>query len=428
MQRIEEIGRDLSSYILLSSLEHKSLKKKRKMNIKNCKWLALALVVCFASCDPEEQVTDITQFPRIKIENQTVNENSGSTEIFVELTWAYGETVTVDYKAEILEGGQAKPNVDFIGSEGTLTFEPGELINALPIEVVDDIISESDEKFQITLSNPVLGKLLNTQAIITILDEDENVVIDGSGYDAPTIYQGYQRIWEDEFDGDEIDSDVWCYDIGGHGWGNNELQHYTDRGTNSFQTQGYMFIEAREEKFGENDYTSARLLSRDKMEFKYGRVDIRAKLPKGKGIWPALWMLGGNFDEIGWPRCGEIDIMELIGSQPNVVHGTVHFYGSSNTNESDGKSTFLTGGEEFSDEFHVFSVVWNEDYIEWRLDGVRFHSIVPDDLNGGDWPFNEEFFLIMNVAVGGNWPGSPNASTVFPQQMLIDYVRLYQLV
>lgn len=390
--------------------------------------MVLALGVCFAACDPEEQVTDITQFPRIKIENQTVNENSGNAEVLVQLTWEYDKAVTVDYVAEEVDGGLAVPNGDFIGLSGTLTFEPGELTKALPIEIVDDIILESDEKFQVVLSNPVLGKLLNTQAIITIIDEDTEVFIDDTGYEAPTVYQGYERIWSDEFTGDEIDKEVWGYDLGGDGWGNNELQHYTDRSVNSFQTQGYLFIEAKEEKFGAQDYTSARMLSKDKMEFQYGRVDFRAKLPKGKGIWSALWMLGANFDDVGWPRCGEIDIMELIGSEPKLVHGTAHFFGSSNTNESNGSSKFLTGGQDYSDEFHVYSIVWTENKVEWRVDGVKFHTITPADLNGGDWAFNNEFFLIMNVAVGGNWPGSPDDSTIFPQRMLVDYVRLYQLI
>ncbi len=398
------------------------------MIIKNYRWLALAFFVCFVSCDPEEQVTDITQFPRIKIESQTVNENSGTSEILVQLTWAYDQTVTVDYIAEKFQDGLAEPNVDFVETSGTLTFAPGEITKPLPIEIVDDIILESDEKFQITLSNPVLGKLLNTQAIITIIDEDTEVFIDGSGFDAPEIYQGYQRVWEDEFSGDVIDLDSWGYNIGGDGWGNNELEFYTDRGINSFQTQGYLFIEAREEKFGGRDYTSARLLSQDKQEFQYGRIDIRAKLPKGKGIWPAIWMLGSNFDEVGWPRCGEIDIMELIGSEPKIVHGTAHFLGGSNSHESNGSSTFLSGGQDFSDEFHVFSIVWLEDYIEWRLDGKKYHSITPSTINGGDWPFNNKFFFILNVAVGGNWPGSPNATTVFPQRMLVDYIRVYQLI
>ncbi len=398
------------------------------MMIKNCKWMILALVVLFTSCDPEEQVTDVTQFPRIKIEDQSVNENSGEGEILVQLTWEYDQPVSVDYLAEELDGGQAVPNGDFIGLSGTLTFEPGEMTKAIPIQIVDDIILESDEKFQITLSNPVLGKLLNTNAVITIIDEDTEVFIDGSGYEAPEVYQGYMRVWEDEFSADEIDTDTWCYDLGGHGWGNNELQHYTDRSVNSFQTQGYLFIEAKEEKFGDNDYTSARLKSQDKLSFQYGRIDFRAKLPKGQGIWPALWMLGSSFSDVGWPRCGEIDIMELIGSSPKIVHGTAHFLAATGGNDNRGGSTFLSGGNDFSDEFHVFSIVWYEDYIEWRVDGKKYFSITPEDLNGAEWPYNDEFFFIMNVAVGGNWPGSPNSSTVFPQRMLVDYVRVYQLV
>lgn len=402
--------------------------KNKEMNIKNYRWFILAIIVSFSACDSEEPVTDITQFPRIKIEDQTVQENDSSAEILVQLTWEYNQTVTVDYKAEVVEDGFAQENIDFAGLSGTISFAPGELTKAVPVEIIDDIKAESNEKFQITLSNPVFGKLLNTQAIITIEDEDTSVIIDGSGYDAPTIYQGYERIWEDEFSASEIDQSVWGYDIGGNGWGNQELQFYTDRATNSFQDQGYLFIEAKEEKFGENDYTSARLLSQNKFDFKYGRVDIRARLPKGQGIWPALWMLGSNFQTVGWPKCGEIDIMELIGSQPKIVHGTVHFLGSDGVNDRKGNSTFLSGGGDFSDEFHVFSIVWIEDYIEWRIDGVRYHSVTPEDLDGGDWPFNNEFFFILNVAVGGQWPGSPDNTTIFPQQMLVDYVRLYQLI
>ena len=397
------------------------------MKFKNYNWAILALILCVVSCDEKEQVTDITQFPRIKIENQSIKENGGGSGVEVLLTWAYEQPVTVDYTTENLDNGIAQAGVDFVGETGTITFQPGELVQSIPVNIIDDIFTESDEKFQITLSNPVLGRLLNTTAIITIEDEDEELTIDGSGYEAPEVYQGFQRVWEDDFSGNEIDTDVWGYNIGGDGWGNQELQYYTDSPTNSFQTQGYLFIEAKEEQIGNNNYTSARLLSKDKFDTRYGRVDIRARLPKGQGLWPALWMLGSNFDTVGWPRCGEIDIMELIGSQPNLVHGTCHYLADSGVNDKNGGNKLLTGGGDFSDEFHVFSIVWREDYIEWRMDGQKFHSVTPDDING-DWPYNNDFFFILNVAVGGEWPGSPDASTVFPQQMLIDYIRLYKLV
>lgn len=395
------------------------------------KYLRFAMMIMVAlmvvSCGDDEPATDIIQFPRIKIENQSFGENVGSAQIEVLLTWAYTEDVTVKYAAEELDDASAVAGVDFEGVSGTLVIPAGSTVGIIDLPLTDDFIAEQDEKLQIILSEPVLGKLLNTTGIITITNDDTEVVIDGSGYIAPEAYQGYLREWETNFDGDAIDQSLWTHEIGGGGWGNNELQYYTDRSTNSFQTAGYLFIEAKEETFGDRDYTSARLVSKDKFEPQYGRIDIRAKLPKGKGLWPALWMLGQDFQEVGWPSCGEIDIMELIGSSPKIVHGTAHYLSDNNGPQFRGSSTFLQGGGDFSDEFHVFSIVWRENYIEWRMDGQKFHSLTPADLDGV-WPFNDGFFFIMNVAVGGDWPGSPDANTVFPQRMLVDYIRLYKLV
>lgn len=379
------------------------------------------------SCDPEEQVTDITQFPRMKVENQSVLENIGTANVSVELTWAYTQEVTVEYEIMVAENGEAESGQDFEGQTGKLTFPVGSLTADISVTIIDDVISEPNEKFQVVLSNPVYGKLLNSTAIITIENDDSSLNVDGSGYEAPELYQGYLRAWEEDFSAGAIDASIWTHEIGGNGWGNSELQYYTDKPTNSFQAAGYLFIEAKEQTIGSNDYTSARLISQDKFEFEYGRVDIRAKLPKGKGLWPALWMLGHDFGEVGWPRCGEIDIMELIGSSPKIVHGTAHYFGDNNSHQFQGGSTFLSGGGDYSDAFHVYSIIWRENYIEWQVDGKKFHTLTPSDIEG-EWPFNDEFFFILNVAVGGQWPGNPDASTIFPQQMLVDYIRLYQLV
>lgn len=386
--------------------------------------LAIGFVIC--GCDQEEQVTDLTQFPRVKILDQAVLENEAAN-IEVQLTWAYEQDVKVDYEVTSQDNGLADPDDDFIEEKGTITIPKGNTVGFIPVTIINDVITEADEKFKVILSNPVYGKLINSEATITILNDDEELVIDGSGYVAPELYQGYLRVWEEDFSGANIDTDIWTHEIGGDGWGNQELQYYTDRLSNSFQSGGYLLIEAKEESFGNNAYTSARLVSQDKYEFEFGRVDIRARLPKGKGLWPALWMLGQDFKEVGWPTCGEIDIMELIGSQPKIIHGTAHYQSTNDGAKSNGNSTFLSGGGDYSDEFHVFSIIWRENYIEWQVDGKKFHTLTPNDIDG-EWPYNDAFFLILNVAVGGQWPGSPDATTVFPQQMIVDYIRLYQLV
>ncbi|GLR17635.1 family 16 glycosylhydrolase [Portibacter lacus] len=392
--------------------------------MKNTLYIFLLILIASA-CDKEETITDIVQFPRIKVVDTSFAENEAAT-ISIGLTWAYTSPVSVKYELLEMENKSAEAGLDFVSAKGEVMFSPGDTVVQIDVDIIDDIVSEQDEKFRIQLSEPLYGELLNTEAILTIVNDDSEIVIDGSGYDAPSSYQGLERVWEDDFLGNDINSDYWTHETGNNGWGNNELQNYTDNAKNSFVSAGYLFIEAKEENFEGSNYTSARMKTEDKYEMKYGRIDIRAKLPEGKGIWPALWMLGGNFQEVDWPKCGEIDIMELIGSQPKIAHGTAHFGNSPGDKGSLTKSTFLSGGKKFSEEFHVFSMIWREDYLEWLVDGKSFHIIRPADLGEYAWPFNEEFFFIFNVAVGGDWPGSPNETTVFPQRMLVDYVRVYQ--
>ncbi len=185
-----------------------------------------------------------------------------------------------------------------------------------------------------------------------------------------------------------------------------------------------MVIEAKKESFGGREYTSSKIVSRGKKTFKFGRIDIRAKLPYGKGIWPALWMLPEKNVFGGWPRSGEIDIMELVGHEPGKTHGTVHFGpGPGSTQIS--RSYSLPSGR-FNDQFHVFSVEWKEDQIRWCMDDVLFSTVNKADVGTATYPFNEEFFFIINLAVGGNWPGNPDATTSFPQWLIVDYVRVFQ--
>ncbi|MCC6727235.1 MAG: family 16 glycosylhydrolase [Saprospiraceae bacterium] len=309
-----------------------------------------------------------------------------------------------------------------MSASGTLTFATGETEKTIDIALLGDACLEADELFTISLSNPENGSLKASSILATILNDD--VPSGEAGYTSPDSYAGYTLVWADEFNGPSIDLTNWTYDIGrgSNGWGNNELQYYTDRPANNYIEDGKLVIEAKQESFGGASYTSSRLKTQGLQSFKFGRIDIRAKLPYGKGIWPALWMLGDNINAVSWPKCGEIDIMEVIGSEPNKLHGTVH-WDNNGSHAQYGQST-LAPSCTFADEYHVFSLIWDEQSIKWLLDDVQYNvvDITPSGLS----EFKENFFFIFNVAVGGNWPGSPDGSTKFPQQMKVDYVRVFQ--
>jgi beta-glucanase (GH16 family) len=230
-------------------------------------------------------------------------------------------------------------------------------------------------------------------------------------------------VWRDEFDGTAVNAAFWTHETGNgtEGWGNRELQYY--RAENTEVKDGLLTITARKESFGGKDYTSSRLKTQDKKIFKYGRFDIRAKLPKGQGIWPAIWMLGNNISTLNWPLSGEIDIMEMIGGpgRDNTSHGTLHY--DNNGHASNTKSYTLPSGI-FNDKFHLFSLVWTASSIQWMVDNEVFYTV--DISSSVHNEFHNQFFLLLNVAVGGNWPGSPDSSTTFPQQMVVDYVRVFQ--
>ena len=262
---------------------------------------------------------------------------------------------------------------------------------------------------------------------VTVLVDSSSSGTSGApatGYSTPLSYSGMTLVWNDEFEGSSLSSD-WTFDIGtgNWGWGNNELQYYTNQ--NIQLIDGILKITAKSEIFNSQNYTSTRIKTQGLKSWKYGRVDVRAALPYGQGIWPAIWMLGDNITTAGWPACGEIDIMEMIGgagANDRTAHGTAH-WSSNGSHAQFGNSTVLPNGR-FSDEFHVFSIIWNQNSITWLMDDVVYNTlnVTPAELS----EFQEKFFLIMNVAVGGNWPGNPDASTVFPQTMYVDYVRIFQ--
>ncbi|WP_433268676.1 family 16 glycosylhydrolase [Micromonospora vinacea] len=235
--------------------------------------------------------------------------------------------------------------------------------------------------------------------------------------------------WQDEFNspaGTPVDQNKWRFDTGGGGWGNNERQYYTNSTSNAVHDgQGNLVITARRDNpanyqchYGRCEYTSARLLTAATFTQTYGRFEARIKIPRGQGIWPAFWMLGTGG---GWPDAGEIDVMENIGREPNTVYGTVHGPGYSGGGGITGSRTL---GAPLADTFHTFRVDWEPNVITWYVDGVQYHRVDPARLGGSRWVFDHPFFMILNVAVGGNWPGYPDGTTQFPQQMLVDYVRV----
>ncbi|GAB4243279.1 MAG: hypothetical protein Kow0027_02270 [Saprospiraceae bacterium] len=360
--------------------------------------------------------------PTVTIDHLTRFEgNEDNTFDFsVRLSAASKEQVSVDYETE---DRSAEAGEDYEATSGTLVFSPGETQKVVSVLVYGDTLKEGDEEFNLKLLNPVNCELSSSGAIGTIRNDDTYLPVDDQGYVTPDSYAGWNLVWRDEFNGTTIDPANWKHETGNHGWGNNELQYYTDRPDNSYISDGKLVIEAKKENFGGSQYTSARMISAGLQEFQYGRIDIRAKLPEGKGIWPALWMLGSDFWTTGWPNCGEIDIMEIVGHEPSTVHGTAHWGDFSGNHVSYGNSTTLSSGK-FSDEFHVFTIIWDNEKIRWFLDDNLYNTldITPSALS----EFHQPFFFIFNIAVGGNWPGSPDGTTVFPQYMYVDYIRVFQ--
>jgi beta-glucanase (GH16 family) len=233
-------------------------------------------------------------------------------------------------------------------------------------------------------------------------------------------------VMSDEFDvNGKPNSEIWNYNIGtgNNGWGNGELQNYTDRTENVTVQNGVLLITARKESFNGSSYTSARLLTKGKFEQAYGRYEARIRVPYGQGIWPAFWLLGANSDTVLWPQCGEIDIMEYRGQNPTTILGTVHGPGYSGGNSI--SKSYNLFNDRFDTGFHIYGIEWGPEYINFYVDDVLYNQITPSDVTG-EWVFDKPFYIIINLAVGGSFVGAPNSETVFPQTMLVDYVRVYK--
>ena len=269
--------------------------------------------------------------------------------------------------------------------------------------------------------NTVLAAIYSLLLIILSGCEKENV--------QKLEQRNWQLVWSDEFNGVagvSPDATKWKYDIGtgNNGWGNAELEYYTNRTSNaSLDGNGNLAITAKSEMYAGSAFTSARIKTLGFFEQTYGRIEARIKTPWGPGVWPAFWMIGSNESTIGWPQCGEIDIMELRGQKPNIISGTVHgpgYSGSASITKS-----FALENSRYDVDFHVFAVEWGKDYIDFFVDSTLYQRITPDKLTG-TWVFDHPFYLILNVAVGGNYLGFPTSQTPFPQSMLVDYIKVYK--
>lgn len=338
-------------------------------------------------------------------------------------------TVPVSVKYTVVNGTATSPG-DFTAASGTVNFPAATVSQQVEVQIKGDPTDtrKNNLEFTVELSNPT-GCVIGVQSAKgTIITENGlNLATDNGGPTSPMTYPGMTLVWNDEFSGAALNLNDWNQEIGNGsgGWGNNELEYYTNSTKNTFVSNGNLIIEARKESISGFNYSSGRMTTQNKKNFTFGRIDIRAKLPVGKGIWPALWMLGANINTVGWPACGEIDIMELIGTFPSRTHGTMHWKPVVGTNTSKGAEFNLPGGN-FSQQFHVFSIIWTTDTIKWLVDDQLFLTNTKADVGAANYPFNAPEFFIFNVAVGGNWPGPPDGTTVFPQRMFVDYVRVFQ--
>ena len=391
---------------------------------------AIAIISSFffvcTACGKSDNSNNTPVLSSLLVGNITQVRNSNEPTIFhfvIDINPVNAKDISVNYTTK---DGTAVSGKDYTAVSGTLTIPAKQFTGFIDVIVTADSLRQDDQIFTLELSSPVNAKLPASKATGTIQNMGTYIPVENTGYTSALSYTGMTLVWSDEFSSKILNAANWTYETGGSGWGNNELEYYTNSQNNTFLTGGYLIIEARKETMSTNNYTSARIISKDKKTFTYGRIDIRAKLPKGQGLWPAIWMLGNNISQpgYGWPACGEIDIMELLGQNSQNVYGTVHWgISGQGSTHIGGNYTISTG--DFSSSFHVFSLQWDTTRLTFLVDDVAYFTANKTDVSG-DYPFDKPFFFIMNVAVGGNWPGSPNSSTSFPQRMIVDYVRVFQ--
>lgn len=392
--------------------------------------LVMVIMCCVLSCKKSDSnPAPAAVVPVIKIDNASQPRTTTGSVMNFNVTINKTTTVPVSVDYTLVDGTATAPK-DYTAATGTVTIPASQSSAQLTVQIKGDPSDtrQSNLEFKVQLSNAKACTIgVNAATGIIITENGTNLTTDNTGYTTPLTYPGYTLAWADEFSVTALDGTVWNQETGNgaSGWGNNELEYYTSDVKNTFLSNGNLVIEARKESINGFNYSSGRMTTQNKKNFKFGRIDIRAKLPVAKGLWPALWMLGENITTVSWPACGEIDIMELIGNFPSRTYGTMHWKNVSGTNTNKGSEYNLSSGD-FSQQFHVFSLIWTQDTLKWLVDDQNFLTTTKADVGAANYPFNDPQFLLFNVAVGGNWPGSPDANTVFPQRMFVDYVRVFQ--
>jgi len=420
----------------------------------------LGFLLLFSGCDKKNDIPDFTaNFSYSFIDDNHVQFTNTSSGEYYSMIWNFGngvvDTTTERNKTYVSyypEAGQFNPSLRITNYYG----ENKSVSKAVSIASTDLVVSFSAEvdpdypnyimltntsqgnydSFKWTYRSMEVENEMNFTAYFPFAGDYEiglSVSVNNQEFssnqsvviaqDDPEIVSNL--VWSEEFEYTGLpETSNWNIETGGDGWGNDELQYYTNNENNIMVENGLLKITAREESFGGRDYTSGRITTQNKFDFKYGRAEARIKLPYGQGMWAAFWMLGTNINSVGWPACGEIDIMEMVGGTggDNTCHATLH-WDNAGENAVYGESYSLSSGN-LSDNFHVYSVVWNDQKISAYIDDIEYFNadITPAELS----EFQKNFFIVLNLAVGGTWPGPPDATTVFPQTMQVDYVRVYQ--
>ncbi len=395
--------------------------------------LCIYLLPFISSCiDESDGTAGKLNLPVLHVSDVTTTEGDEDKIIHLDVTLTGDNTTNIIVTVAAIPGSAVTPDDYTLLNGGQMQFSKGETTKTIDIRIKADEGKEPQESFQLKLYNPLNCIIERDLITVTINDDDDNIAgltIPSGGASSPDHYDGYNLVWRDEFVGDVLNSADWSFENGNGcpdncGWGNNEGEYY--RSDNTSIVNGHLVITAKKQQYGGFDYTSSKFTTKGKQQFKFGRIDIRAALPEGKGIWPALWMLGSNIDAVGWPACGEVDIMELTGDVPNRVVGTVHYGANLAQHLYNSVSKFASSDDSYQNKFHVYSINWENNLVQFLVDDVVYSTITPADLNGQPWPFNKYFYFIFNVAVGGAWPGYPDSSTKFPQYLIVDYIRVFQ--
>lgn len=380
-------------------------------------------------CKKKEEEVIIPK-PEISIDlNKTIVEGDDqqktvTLKLYLSQEVPEGATPTISYYTEHVSADGDDYNSISEDDAQIVNFSVGERTKNITITINGDEEFESDEEFivKLTSANGFRLKSDAKEAVVKITNDE---ICEGNceGYLSPENYAGYELVWSDEFSEVNIDTDKWQWEVNGDGGGNGEEQYYTDRDINSYIEDGKLVLFAQREQYQDHEYTSARLNSSGKFSFQYGRIDFRAKVASGTGAWPALWMLGDNFWDEGWPYCGEIDIMEHVGYDAQGLHVNAYF-----GDQSGGKGDhhgYHRINEPWSDRYHIYSIEWNENGISYLVDNNEVHSLDHSNVGNYTYPFDQSFFIIMNIALGGGFGGTIN-DNLQNTTMKVDYVRVFQ--